>query len=108
MSGEIIVMITCPADNARAIASLLVEEKLAACVNIVSGVTSIYSWQGKVEESSESLLVVKSQRQLFGELEARVRVVHPYDIPEVIAFDLADGSKPYLNWLNEAVSVRVK
>ncbi|HSD11158.1 MAG TPA: divalent-cation tolerance protein CutA [Candidatus Binatia bacterium] len=103
----IVVLVTAPsADGAAEIARALVEERLAACANIVPGVRSIYRWEERVADDSEWLLVIKTERTRFAELEARVRTLHAYSVPEVIAVEIVEGSKPYLDWLLGAVSVR--
>lgn len=85
----------------RTIARTLVDERLAACVNLVGKVLSLYRWQGEVCEEVESLLVVKTRRELFGALAARLGELHPYTVPEVIALPLVAGAAPYLAWLGE-------
>ena len=100
MSSFVIVLTTFPAEgNADVLARMLVEERLAACVNILGPIRSIYRWQGKVVDDSEWLLVVKSERSRFAELEARVQALHSYEVPEIVAFEIAAGSAPYLDWL---------
>lgn len=100
-----VVLITGP-DRARAetLARALVEEKLAACVSLVPQVRSIYRWQGAIEEADEVLCLVKTTRERFEALRARVIALHPYEVPEVIALDVAAGHPPYLDWL--AASLR--
>jgi periplasmic divalent cation tolerance protein len=101
----IVVMVTTgSAENAEAIARALVSERIAACVNVLPGVRSTYRWEGKVAVDSEYLLVAKTVRGRFAALEARVKSLHTYELPEVIAFDAAAGSKAYLEWLCAAVS----
>ena len=96
----IVVLVTAgTAENAEQIARALVEERLAACVNLIPGVRSIYRWQGKVADEAEWLLVIKSERSRFAAIEARVRALHGYEVPEVIALEIAEGSAPYLEWL---------
>lgn len=98
----IIIFITAPnEDEAVKIARRIVEERLAGCVNIIRGVRSIYSWQGNIEDEPEVLMVVKTRKELFEPLSKRVKELHSYTIPEVIAFPIAEGSKDYLNWLKE-------
>ncbi len=107
MSSEqaVVVLVTAGSEaNARAIARALVEERLAACVNLVPGITSIYRWRGAVEEAGEWLLVVKSRKSRVAEIENRVRELHEYDVPEVIAFEIAAGSSAYLDWLRSESS----
>ncbi len=104
MSEEVIVtFITAPGEEeAAGIARSLVESRLAACVNIVKNVRSIYTWQGKTEDDSEVLMIVKTRKDLFSELSARVRELHSYDVPEVIALPVTHGSEEYLRWLRES------
>jgi periplasmic divalent cation tolerance protein len=96
----VVVLVTCPdEDSAATIARALVEERLAACVNVGGGVRSIYRWQGKVEESDERLLVVKARADRLEALAARVAALHPYDVPEVLALPVRGGLAPYLDWV---------
>jgi periplasmic divalent cation tolerance protein len=96
----VVVLITAPdADTAARIARTLVEEKLAACGNVLPQVRSIYRWQGKVEDASEALLVLKTARGRFKEIVDRVRAIHPYEVPEVIALPVAAGYDVYLDWI---------
>ncbi|HEY4187081.1 MAG TPA: divalent-cation tolerance protein CutA, partial [Polyangia bacterium] len=85
--------------QADAMARALVEERLAACVNIISGVQSIYRWEGKVEENEEVLCLVKTRPQLMDTLMQRIHQLHPYEVPEILAFEVTDGSPTYLSWL---------
>ncbi len=102
MQDLIVVYVTAgSAEEAEKLARVLVEEKLAACVNRVKAVESVYRWQGNVEKSDEELLIIKSRKDLFGALEKRVRELHSYSVPEVIALPVVLGSAPYLNWLGE-------
>jgi periplasmic divalent cation tolerance protein len=103
MPGAIVVLCAVPADfDALGLANDLVERSLAACVQIGSGVTSVYRWQGAVERSEERVLLIKSRRELFGPIETAIRARHPYEVPEIIALPVADGYPPYLSWLSEA------
>jgi periplasmic divalent cation tolerance protein len=102
-SKEVVVFITAPnGDDAAKIARALVESRLAACVNIVKNVRSIYAWQGKVEDDSEFLLLAKTRRELFNELADRVKELHSYDVPEIIALPITHGSEDYLKWLRNS------
>jgi periplasmic divalent cation tolerance protein len=103
MSGEIIVLITSPPNQSEGLARTLVEEHLAACVNIVPGVQSIYLWEGKVCNDSEQLLVVKSNRSAWEKLRERVIQLHSYEVPEIICLCVDDGDKRYIEWLNNAL-----
>lgn len=79
----------------------LVEEKLAACVNRITAVQSVYRWEGKVEESNEELLVIKTKRELFPRLKQRIGELHSYAVPEIIALPILEGNESYLRWLDE-------
>ncbi|MGH7222889.1 MAG: divalent-cation tolerance protein CutA [Gemmataceae bacterium] len=96
----LLALSTCPdAETAAHIARTLVEEKLAGCVNCVSGVTSTYRWQEQVHDDAEVLLLIKTTRERFEALRTRLVELHPYNVPELIAFDIADGLPAYLDWL---------
>ena len=100
MTDYISVYITAAsADEAEKIALALVEGKLAACVNIIPAVRSIYRWQGKVEASDEVVLIAKSRAELFPRLETMVRSLSSYTCPCIVAWPIVEGSKPYLEWL---------
>ncbi len=104
MSEFVVVYITASGENASDLASALVREKLAACVNRIPGVESTYTWEGQVERDTEDLLVVKTRADLFDRLKARVRALHAYDVPEVIAVPIAEGSESYLEWMTAVLS----
>ena len=105
MSGELVALVSCPPDKAHEVASRLVEARLAACVNVVSGVSSIYRWQGKVTTDQESLLVIKTNRQIWESFQKMVEEIHPYDVPEIICLPIEMGNKAYLDWLNNSVAL---
>jgi periplasmic divalent cation tolerance protein len=95
-----VALVTAPdPETAARIARTLVEERLAACVNLVPGVRSIYRWSGSVQEGVETLLIVKTRAERAEALEARVRALHPYELPEVLRLAAAGGSAPYLAWV---------
>ncbi|AWR85601.1 divalent-cation tolerance protein CutA [Meiothermus taiwanensis] len=89
-------------ETARRIARTLVHEELAACVNLLPGLTSVYRWQGQVEESSELLLIIKTRQERYPALEARIKALHPYQVPEIIALAIEQGSMSYLDWISES------
>ena len=103
MAEEVLTVFTTWPDveTARAAARTLVEEKLAACGNIVAGVESVYRWEGKVETGAEVLVIFKTTRGNYAALEARVRALHPYEVPEVIAVQVTAGLPAYLRWVEE-------
>ena len=97
-----VVLSTCPnAEVADTIARELVIRGLAACVNILPSIRSVYTWKGKVETASEHLLLVKSHGQQYKAIEARIRELHPYELPEIIAVPIAGGLDTYLAWLEK-------
>lgn len=91
--------------EAERIAESLVEERLAACVNIVGPIRSIYRWQGVIERGEEQLLVVKTRRALFEALSTRVHELHSYSMPEVLAFSIDSGAAAYLAWIAESTAL---
>jgi len=102
MSDAVLLLSTCPdAGSAARIARALVEERLAACVNRVPGLTSIYCWRGEIHENGEVLLLIKSTRDRLESLRTRLIELHPYEVPELIALEIAAGHVPYLDWLRE-------
>ena len=95
-----VCLITAPdADAARRVARTLVEERLAACVNVVSGVASIYRWEGALHEEAELLLIVKTTGDRLPALAERLGVIHPYALPELVALPASGGSERYLDWV---------
>ena len=98
--GALVVLVTAPTpERAAEIARALVEERLAACGNVVSGVRSIYRWEGSVQDDAEALLLLKTTRPRFEALKERILALHPYQVPEVIALPVQAGSAPYLAWI---------
>lgn len=91
-------------EKAAYIAQTLVEKKLAACVNIIPQIRSIYSWKGKVCDEIERLMVIKTRQDLFAALQASVRELHPYELPEIIALDIQEGLPDYLQWIDESTA----
>lgn len=99
MSEHSVTLITAPIQVAEQIASTLIEENLAACVNVIEKVRSVYRWEGHVEKADEALLIVKGMTEKTVELIARVREIHPYEIPEVISLAVQAGNQDFLDWL---------
>ncbi|MHB8254112.1 MAG: divalent-cation tolerance protein CutA [Acidiferrobacter sp.] len=95
------VFSSCPEAQAALIATTLVEEKLAACVNMVAGVRSVYHWRGQVDTATETLLIIKVATHQYEKLEQRLRALHPYELPEIVAVPVARGYPPYLDWLQD-------
>jgi periplasmic divalent cation tolerance protein len=104
MAGEVVVFVTCPRQVSEVLAKALVEKRLAACVNVVAGVKSIYSWKGEMVTDQEDMLIIKSHKSLWGGLEASIKALHPYEVPEMICLSIEEGHKPYLDWLNSTVA----
>jgi periplasmic divalent cation tolerance protein len=109
MTDKIVVLSTCAsAEEAAKIARSLVEKKLAACVNVLPAVRSFYRWKGVVEDDQESLLVIKSSRGLFDQLRTELEKLHSYEVPEVIAVPIVDGSEGYLEWLERELAAKLE
>jgi periplasmic divalent cation tolerance protein len=102
MVDAIIVWVTCGSEEeAVKIAYSLVEDRLAACVNIVSPVRSIYRWEGKIWDEREWILIIKTQKKRFEELEKKVKSFHSYSVPEIISLPIVEGASSYLKWLKQ-------
>lgn len=102
-----LVLCTCPdQDSAQTIAEHLIDQKLAACVNILPGIKSIYSWQGKRESAQELLLVIKTTKTVYDTIEKTITRLHPYELPEIIAVNIENGNAGYLNWISDCISTR--
>ncbi len=103
-SGFIVVLVTTSSESeAESIARVVVEEELAACVNVTPGCRSFYRWEGKLQRDDEVLLVIKSHRSRFTALETRICELHSYDVPEVIALDITAASDSYLKFLTDCL-----
>ncbi len=106
MSVEaLVVLCTCPDQtSAHEIATALLERRLAACVNRVAGVESLYRWEGRIEQDQEILLLIKTTAARYGALEELIIEMHPYDVPEVLAVAVDEGSARYLDWIADSVA----
>jgi periplasmic divalent cation tolerance protein len=99
----LVVLCTCPDEaTATGIATALLAEELAACVNCVPGIRSMYRWEGQIRDDAEVLLVIKTTGARYGALETLVRARHPYELPEIIALPVVAGARDYLNWIGQA------
>ena len=90
------------ADTAERIANAVVESKSAACASIVPGLTSVYRWKGEICRSAELLLIMKTTAERYTTLERQIRSLHPYEVPEIVAVEIAEGSADYLSWIDES------
>jgi len=102
----VVFMTAANGEEATRLADMLVGAHLAACVQILPEIESVYRWQGKVERQAEVLLIAKTTRGKFDELEREVRALHSYDTPEIVAVPILTGSAPYLEWLNQATDLQ--
>lgn len=89
-------------NQAKEISKIIIEEKLAACVNIIPKISSIYFWNDEIVEDDEYLMIIKTRRNLFKELKLKITQLHPYDVPEIISLNIEDGSKLYLDWIKNS------
>jgi periplasmic divalent cation tolerance protein len=104
MTDKRVVVTTCGSlEEARHIARAVIERRLAACVNIIPQVESIYRWKGEIETSNESLLMIKTTAGVFEKLRAALKELHSYEVPECIELTVTDGSEAYLDWIGESV-----
>jgi periplasmic divalent cation tolerance protein len=102
----LVVLCTVPdRKQATRIAHLLVDEQLAACVNLVPGLVSVYRWQGAVQQDDEILLLIKTTQGVYTKLEQRLRALHPYELPEIIAVPVQAGQADYLQWISDSLTV---
>ena len=103
VSGIVVLITTGSQEEGRKIAELLVNEKKAACVNIVPRVDSLFWWEGKLDCAQENLLIIKTKASLFSEIVELVKKVHSYEVPEIIALPIISGNKDYLTWLETSI-----
>lgn len=105
MSAYVVCLVTIDdIDKAVQMAKTLVNKRLVACVNVMAEIRSIYSWQGRVCDEKEWLMIMKTRRELFPELQAAVKELHPYDVPEIISLPIDQGLPEYLRWVDESTS----
>jgi periplasmic divalent cation tolerance protein len=107
-SDTVVVLVTCPPQAADGLAQTLVQARVAACVNVVPGVRSVYRWQGQVTQDEESLLLIKTTTTRFEALRTTVMKHHPYELPEVVALPVALGHAPYLDWVAREVAAQAE
>ena len=103
-SDTLLVYISCPAAAAEALATALVQARLAACVSTLPGTRSVYRWQGRVEQAEETLLIAKTSASRYAALEAEVRRLHPYELPEILAVHVSGGLPAYLQWVLDSTA----
>ena len=104
MTDKVVIMVTASSRReCRKIARRLIEEKLAACVSITQPIQSVYRWEGKVEQSKEFLMFIKTNRDLFPQIKAEIALIHSYHTPEIICLPIIDGSPNYLQWISDSV-----
>ena len=107
MADHLVVFVTCPTKRiAHRLTRALLERRLVACVNILPSVESLFWWEGKIDQGTEVMLVMKTQKKLFNRLVKRVESLHSYTTPEIIALPVIAGSKNYLNWINQSLACR--
>ncbi len=105
MGSYIVCLVTIDdMENASRIARKLVEQKLAACVNIIPELRSIYAWQGRICDERECLMIMKTREELFDRLRDAVKALHPYDVPEIISLGIAHGLPDYLKWIDDSTT----
>jgi periplasmic divalent cation tolerance protein len=104
MSAEyLVVLTTLPVDfDARAFGHTLVEERLAACVNLLAPMESVYRWEGRIEDETERQIIIKTSRDRLSALWDRVRETHPYEVPEFVVLQIVDGNEAYLRWIGDS------
>ena len=101
---SLVVLVTLPPDAAHNIARMLVEERIAGCVNVMGEVHSVYRWAGEVAQDREALLIIKTTGERYPDLEARIRQLHPYEIPEIVALPVDRALPEFMSWLSESTS----
>lgn len=103
MKNSIVVLVTCSSKKeAVAIVNALLRKKLIACANLIAGVESKFRWKGKIDKAKEVLVILKTRREYFRRIEKEVKRIHSYEVPEIVALPVIEGSKIYLDWINES------
>ena len=100
MTYSLILSNTNSIENAKLIANTLIKDKLAACVNIVPQIKSIYYWNNEITEDDEYMMLIKTKNELFSEVKEKITQLHPYEVPEIISVNISEGSDNYLQWIN--------
>lgn len=101
MKNYIIILCTTNSkDSAETIATYIIKENLAACVNIIPKITSIYKWENKIEKDEEFLMLIKTKKDLFNKVKEKIKIIHPYEVPEIISVEISEGNTDYLKWIN--------
>jgi len=104
MEKKVIIFTTTETEKeAEKIANALLEDRIAACVNIIPKIRSRYWWQGKIEKSGETLLLIKTKENLVSQVEERIKSLHSYECPEVVAIEISEGSADYLDWIEQTL-----
>lgn len=101
-----VVLSTCPQDHSKSLARQLVELRLAACVNVIPGIRSLYRWEGEIQDEAEALLVIKTSEETLGSLMAMLPDIHPYEVPEIVALEVGQAFEPYAAWVGEETRIR--
>lgn len=102
MSEFIVILCTVSSkDEGNKIAGSLVQKRLAACANIIDGISSIYEWKGEICKDEENLMIIKSRKSLFEEIKKEILSLHSYELPEIVSLPITDGLEPYLDWIKE-------
>ena len=107
-TNALVVLCTCPTTEAESLSQKIIEAKLAACVNILPTITSIFSWEATIQKEQESLLLIKTTQAIYPKLEAHLAEMHSYDVPEIIALPIHKGLPNYLNWINDTVNLDIE
>lgn len=109
MTDKVVIMVTASSRReCRKIARRLIEDKLAACVNITQPIQSVYRWEGKIDEGKEFLMFIKTKRDLFQQIRSEIALIHSYHTPEIICLPIIDGSPNYLQWVADSVGPSVQ